>query len=120
MTCPTCNDNGYIKPDNDKNATVACPDCSVKMRNVALECAKATINGEREKEHGKPDVSLQRIADFWSFYLGIDINAGEAAMMMALVKVARQKHRPDNADNYIDAIGYPAVAYEMLENDQQN
>jgi hypothetical protein len=104
--CDTCGGNGYLRHDDD----ALCPDCVVPddagklsphhpaPREVVLEIARSIIT-----------------ADLWSFFIDADIDAVQAATMMALMKAARMKADPKKEDNYIDAIGYLAIAYELAQ-----
>jgi hypothetical protein len=54
----------------------------------------------------------------WSAYLDKEITAHDAAVMMALLKVARTKFGQPTADTYVDAAAYMAIAGECKhEND---
>lgn len=68
---------------------------------------------KRQQVHGKPENSFTTIARLWSAYLGTTVNPVQVAVMMNLLKVARQKDNPENKDNYVDGIGYMACAYEL-------
>lgn len=98
--------------------------------NVMGAAAKV-VGSERGNQHGGAENSFQMIADFWSTYLtntnrmayhsphpskhvdvpDIIISAQDVAMMMDLLKTARRVHGdPMNADNFIDKVGYSALA----------
>lgn len=90
----------------------------VKMsyRANILKEAEETICRDRNYLYGKPEQSFDEIAKVWSFYLGIELNAKDAAIMLALFKVARMKTSVKlNKDNFLDAIGYMACAYEVAQ-----
>ena len=59
--------------------------------------------------------NFRTIADLWTAYLGFDliITDRDVAAMMTLLKIARLKSNPDNADNWIDACGYMACGGEL-------
>ena len=118
--CATCGGNGYLRHDDN----APCPKCVVPdappphhpaPREVALEIARALITGDRARQYGPAQKNHQTIADLWSFYIDAEIDAVQAATMMALVKVARMKADLKKEDNYIDAIGYLAIAYELAQ-----
>lgn len=71
---------------------------------ILLEAHKL-INGDRQKEYGNPRIMFSKIAKFWSAYLERDITPEDVAMMMTLLKIARQSYE-HKADNLIDAAGY--------------
>lgn len=87
----------------------------------ALEIAAHLIDGERARQHGDAHASFDAIANMWSAWLGIDLipgyrfNAHDALMMMALLKVARMRFGEFNRDDYIDALGYIALALQVAE-----
>ena len=86
-------------------------------RNEALLAAKNLINGSRQKTYGDALDSHARIAEFWSAYLGVKLDAADVAALMVLLKISRavgtkragQKHD----DSYVDGIGYLALAKEL-------
>ena len=94
-------------------------------------CEKAlkTINGERQNQYGDPEDSFDLIAHYWTTYLdanlsrafgmepdtmeSIDLYSHDVAIMMTLLKIARMQGQEHKNDNYVDAIGYIALAGEM-------
>lgn len=82
------------------------------------------INGERQDQYGDPEDSFGKIAEYWSTYIqsmvppkftGEDViylGAKDVAMMMALLKIAREANQ-HKEDNIVDAIGYLALAGDM-------
>lgn len=118
--CATCGGNGYLRHDDN----APCPECVVPdappprhpaPREVALEIARTLITGDRAQQYGPAQKNHQTIADLWTLFMGTDFDAAQAATMMALVKIARMKVNPKKEDNYIDAIGYLALAYEFVQ-----
>lgn len=121
--CDTCGGNGYLRHDDN----APCPKCIVPdeapqsqphhpaPREVAIETARALITGDRHRAYGPAERNLQSIADLWSFYMDTEIDAVQAANMMALMKIARMKTDAKKEDNYFDAIGYLAIAYELAQ-----
>ena len=122
--CQTCHGNGYLRHDDN----ALCPDCIVPdevpqpqpdhhplPREVAIETARALITGDRHRAYGPAERNLQSNADLWSFYTDTEIDAVQAANMMALMKIARMKADAKKEDNYFDAIGYLALAYELAQ-----
>ena len=57
----------------------------------ALQLAKELIAGPRAKTYGDKIVNHANIAKLWTAYLDKEITAHDAAVMMALLKVARTK-----------------------------
>lgn len=79
-----------------------------QILNEALE-----VVTKRQQVHGSPENSFTTISKLWSAYLEKVITPVQVAVMMNLLKVARQKDNPENKDNYVDGIGYLAYAYEL-------
>ena len=78
----------------------------------ALQLAKELIMGPRAKTYGDKIVNHANIAKMWSAYLDKEITAHDAAVMLALLKVARTKFGNPTEDTYIDAAAYMAIANE--------
>ena len=84
----------------------------------ALKLAQELVTGPRAKTYGDKIVNHANIAKMWSAYLDKEITAHDAAVMMALLKVARTKFGAPTADTYVDAAAYMAIAGECKhEND---
>lgn len=80
-----------------------------------LKIAASLVSGDRAKKHGDMFHSHDRIAKFWSAYLGKVIEAHDVACLMALLKIARTQSGETNSDDYIDMVGYAAIAGELVE-----
>jgi hypothetical protein len=78
-----------------------------------LAKASALIDGERDKKHGDRLECHKQIARLWTAYLGVQIMPVEAAMMMALLKIARTRTGAYNEDCFVDLCGYGAIAGEL-------
>lgn len=93
----------------------------MSTRGNLLEIAKQVICNDRQATHGAPEDTFQLIADYWSVYLSkeadriVDISAEDVAVMMALFKISRLQANPFHRDNIIDALGYMAIAGELIE-----
>jgi hypothetical protein len=83
----------------------------VTEREKLLDEAKRIVCGDRDQQYGKPEDNFETIAKLWSYYLTYPISKGDVAMMMILLKVAREgeKHKHDNL---VDIAGYAACAAE--------
>tara|TARA_R100001510_G_C7643744_1_gene201260 strand:+ start:1147 stop:1413 length:267 start_codon:yes stop_codon:yes gene_type:complete len=79
-----------------------------------LEEAKELVKGDRQKEYGDKLTNHENIAALWSIFLRKKITPHDAAMCMALVKVARLMHARKQ-DSYIDLAAYSAIAAEINE-----
>lgn len=80
-------------------------------REKLLDETKRIVCGERDQQYGKPEDNFEKISKLWSYYLTYPISKGDVAMMMILLKVAREgeKHKHDNL---VDIVGYAACAAE--------
>lgn len=114
------------------NTDVVCAVCNKQVPSYStdmedlemtvLEEADKIINGERQDAYGAPEDNFRTIADFWTVYLrdiGVLANARtlypiDVAHMMTLLKIARTSGQKPVRDNYVDAIGYLAIAADRL------
>lgn len=78
-------------------------------RGEILDTARQLVLGDRERDYGGPDDTLQTAAELWQAYLDRPIVPYDVAVLMALLKIARIKHRPEKLDNWIDLAGYAAL-----------
>ena len=86
-------------------------------RTGILNQAEKYVTKDRAATHGDMENNFQTIADLWSNYLGIsddiELSPTDVAVMMTLLKIARVKSNPANADNWVDACGYMACGGEI-------
>ena len=82
-------------------------------RTETLDAARQAITVDRAATHGEAENTFGLIAAYWSAHLGCEVTAGDVAIMMTLFKCARMKANPGHADNYVDAVGYAAIAGEL-------
>lgn len=82
-------------------------------RSEILKQADSIVNGERQKQYGRAENSFAMIAELWSGYLDVCLSARDVALMMILLKVAREKRGQGKADNWIDIAGYAACGGEI-------
>lgn len=90
-------------------------DAASKTERGRAICEEAlrVINGERQSQYGDPEDTFFRIACLWSSYLGREVEGSDVANMMVLLKMAREKEGHGKKDNYVDMIGYAALAARM-------
>lgn len=81
-------------------------------RTIVLEQATAIVSGERQDQYGNPEDSFQRIADYWTPYLGKPVTPKDVAMLLILMKVAREQNQ-HKLDSLVDIAGYAALAAEV-------
>lgn len=91
----------------------------VVTRNECLNRAIDITCKGREQYDGQEN-SFEKVADLWSAYTGYKFTASDAAMLLALLKVARMKTGRFKDDNYIDLAGYAACACELSSKESQN
>lgn len=83
-------------------------------RERVLEEAGNIISGNRDLQYGEPEENFTTIADLWNTYIDkiTVLTAKDVAMMMVLLKVAREVSGRGKRDNLIDIAGYAACAAE--------
>jgi hypothetical protein len=90
-------------------------------RVEVLDTARDAITRDRAATHGDAENSFQRIADFWTVWLGDrlkgEITPFDVAQMMVLFKSARARGNPSHMDNLVDQAGYSALSAEMVTGD---
>lgn len=87
---------------------------SAYQRGVVLAEAAKVINGERQDAYGNPEDSFAGIAVLWGWYLGRPLSPADIAMMMALLKFARERNQRKR-DNVVDACGYLALYEDIVD-----
>jgi hypothetical protein len=83
--------------------------------STVLATAATLVDGDRRSTHGDPKTSFNRIAAMWSAYTGVTISAKDVAHMMALMKMTRTMYGEHNDDDFIDEVGYIALASEVSD-----
>lgn len=89
------------------------------IRSDILKTADALITGDRADAYGNPDAMFEQIGRLWAAYDGHNVSAVDAAIKMALMKIARMQMGATDMDSYVDACGYIALAGEMALNNQE-
>jgi hypothetical protein len=83
-------------------------------RVEALREAARLINGDRDKQYGRPIDNFARIAKIWSVILGIAVTEEDVAMCMTGLKMARYASKSGyQPDTWIDIAGYAGCGYEV-------
>lgn len=85
----------------------------VMTRAEILDTAKEYVTKDRQNSYGEPEYSFGLIAAFWSNYLRVPVSSTDVAMLMTLLKIARQRENPQHLDSYIDGAGYLACGGEI-------
>ncbi len=86
-----------------------------QVRTDILDKAREIITTDRERQHGAPEDTFAHIAMLWEAYLRMPITELDVAWMMVLLKAARSQYNRHNVDNYVDAVGYAALAAELAQ-----
>jgi len=97
-----------IKNVNQKGMTMA-----KYTRSEILDTAKEYVTKDRAATHGDMESNLTTIAELWGVYLERHVDPSDVAVMMTMLKIARIKSNPRNADNWLDACGYMACGGEL-------
>lgn len=82
-------------------------------RKEILEEAVRIVTGERQNQYGDAEDSFGLIAGLWGDYLNHPVSSKDVALMMILLKVAREKGGNGKADNWVDIAGYAACGGEI-------
>ena len=77
-----------------------------------LKEAQDLIGADRQNDYGDKLTNHTNIAALWSIFLRKEVTPHDAAVCMALVKVARLMHQ-HKKDSYIDMAAYAAIAGEI-------
>lgn len=76
------------------------------INKLFKECLEIIDN--RGQDYGEAKESFERIASYWSAYLGKELTGKDVAMLMALFKIAREQGKHKH-DNIVDAVNYLAL-----------
>ena len=84
--------------------------------------ANQLISKTRNETHGDAFKNHAEIAEFWNIFLDkklqpmASITADDVAIMMILLKISRSTQGEKfNIDNFIDMVGYAAIAGEISD-----
>ena len=84
------------------------------------------ITKDRQIQHGDAKENLDIIAGYWNEYLRSKydvppvLNGKNVSIMMTLLKIGRisTPSASHNEDNYVDAVGYLAIAGEEADREE--
>lgn len=79
---------------------------------MILDDVKSILE-DRQAQYGDAKPCFERIATFWSAYLGYPITSVQVAHMMCLMKFGRLSGNPGSVDSAVDVIGYLACAEKL-------
>lgn len=90
----------------------------VETRVAVLNEAADLISHDRNQTYDEPEHNFRRIAAYWNLYLTDHllrpIQPHQVALILGLVKIAREQHAPKR-DNLVDLAGYAACYQEVIE-----
>ena len=114
---PTITYNGVNRNEWEMSFCRIKNDTSNNWRGKTLLDAFSVINGQRQDAYGNPEDSHQKIADYWTAYMGSrlqgKLNAMDVALMMVLLKIARTQGGKRHEDNFVDMAAYAALANDI-------
>jgi hypothetical protein len=86
---------------------------SKQERRQLLREAEVLVNGKRAQAYGEPVDNFRRIGNLWTAYLDgkTEVDEVDAAIMQALIKVARIRETRDHWDSWVDLAGYAASGW---------
>ena len=91
-----------------------------------LDEAAGLIGGDRARQHGDVRLLHDHVAGLWTAYLqprrgrlDQSLDARDVLAMMALLKLARSQHGAFNRDDWVDALGYVALAGQVAEEEHE-
>lgn len=89
------------------------------MPDMPSERATETVKGRARQQYGDPRPIAATAAEFWNVWMKgkREIEDTDVQMMMALHKVAREKHAPQ-PDNLTDICGYVNI-YERTKGEDE-
>ncbi len=107
----------HVLEINTSDGNVQETEPSLSRRKDVLQQAEKCITQDRAATHGDAEDSFSSIAALWEWWMihrdGGPLTAYDVAMMMSLFKHARAASNKKHDDNFVDAIGYLALASEM-------
>jgi hypothetical protein len=80
---------------------------------IELEASRLVRNGARQQAYGHPREDFKRTAAMWSAFLGVELTAHQATLMMAMLKISRLAATPEHRDSIVDLVGY-SIVYDRL------
>ena len=92
----------------------------VSAEDIALGAVRL-VGGERSRQHGDKSANFRNVAALWNAWLEIrrdpaaPLDGHDVAQMMALMKKARTQTGAHNPDDYVDDVGYSAIAGQLAE-----
>lgn len=86
-----------------------------RLRREVLAQADHLTSDTRAEQYGDAADNFARIAKLWNAHFGAHFYAGDVAVAMLLVKVARLGHDHTHLDSWVDIAGYAALGAEVAD-----
>lgn len=90
------------------------PGVAEPPRQSILTEAATIVDGDREETYGHPAKNFEQTAKLWAPILGHPVSLQQVALMMVMLKVARQLHKPKR-DHLVDICGYTRCIEKMQD-----
>ena len=74
----------------------------------------AKVLRDRREQYGQPYDECKLVSRFWTIAAGTHISPEKVALMMALLKIAREINQ-HKRDNLVDGIGYLQCVQDVIE-----
>lgn len=100
-------ENGDRQKDSEQSTTR-----HTTSRYDILDAAYDAVT-QRLEHYGKPEDNFAIIAEYWSTFTGIDLEAWQVAVMLVLLKIARTHTDHTHIDSWVDMAGYAACGGEV-------
>jgi hypothetical protein len=88
-----------------------------KKGEVYAREAADLISDSREEQHGNKHSNFENIAILWNAWLRLidyrELTPSDVATLMSLMKKARTETGLFNEDDFVDDVGYTAIAGEL-------
>lgn len=131
-SCTVCNCQTVRSSPLQIFVCEACTDAGHQSRYITYESEAKPKTGldllreveetltKRGELYGPPKENFARIAAIWTVLLskklkdGEEITPNDVARAMMGLKLARSAETPDNEDDYLDAMGYAVLGWDVL------
>lgn len=77
-----------------------------------LQEAESLVDGARQDSYGDPSRNIKDIANLWSVWLDRKVTPKDVCIMMALLKISREKEKPKR-DTLVDTCGYMYIIEKL-------
>lgn len=94
---------------------------SMPTKQDILNRALGLVSKDRNQTHGDAYGQMEKFRNLASIYLGKEMTVAQATTLILLLKISRMESGSYNPDDYVDAVGYAAIAGEAraIEEEQE-